>query len=87
MNWSCVEIVVIKKSDFFEVWIPVYVEIFIDSKYKTKNKKLYEDVCFLDCLYDYKVRWLHERNSMVLEIWGVDEHQIKLTEYVVFLLL
>lgn len=55
MNWSCVEIVVIKKSDFFEVWI--YVEIFIDSKYKTKNKKLYEDVCFLDCLYDYKVRW------------------------------
>lgn len=55
MNWSCVEIVVIKKSDFFKVWI--YVEIFIDSKYKTKDKKLYEDVCFLDCLYDYKVRW------------------------------
>lgn len=37
MNWSCVEIVIIVKSDFFEV---EYVEIFIDSKLQDTKQKI-----------------------------------------------
>lgn len=38
MNWSCVEIGVIKKSDFFEVGI--YVEVFIDSKLQDTKQEI-----------------------------------------------